>query len=315
MLFIKLSKLERKRFAIFVLCLICAMSTWFFMALNNKYLYSVNTRLIYKNEPYGKAFKALQPDTVQLKVEGTGWQLLFARLRINPPAIEVSLKPLNSRSFVLLSEQLNQINEQLETSHKVKSIYPDTLFFDFSKRFSKKVPVKLVSDLSFARQYGISNQIKLTPTYINISGSQEELEKIKDWETDTLKLKNVVSSVSSYLNFKKNIKSNVGVYPNRVGVYVPVDEFTEKTLTIPVSIINNQEYNDVKLYPKKVKVTFMVALSSYTQFDEDFIEAFVDLNEWKIMKHQKLNVKFSLFSEYCKLVKTEPDKLDFIVNK
>lgn len=42
-----------------------------------KYPYTVQTELLYKDEPQGKAFKALQPDTVDLKVEGTGWQLLL----------------------------------------------------------------------------------------------------------------------------------------------------------------------------------------------------------------------------------------------
>ena len=78
--FIKLTKIERKRVVVLVSCLLCACFAWLILALNNKYVYSVQTQLIYKDEPLKKAFKALQPDVVELQVEGTGWQLLFSRL-------------------------------------------------------------------------------------------------------------------------------------------------------------------------------------------------------------------------------------------
>ncbi len=179
--FIKLTKPERKRFGMMLICVILAIMAWLFMALNRKYPYTVKTELIYKEEPQGKAFKALQPDTVDLKVEGTGWQLLFSRLRIKPQSIKVSLRKLNTRNYVLFSEQLEQINGQLETSQKVISIKPDTLYFDFSKRTTKRVPVKLNSKLGFAPQYGVAGSVELTPAFVNISGPHEELQKISNW--------------------------------------------------------------------------------------------------------------------------------------
>ena len=131
---IKLTKVERKRFGLLITCLIAAICAWLFLALNNKYVYTAKTELIYKDEPQKKAFKALQPDAVDLQVEGTGWQLLFSRLRIKPQSITVSLAKLNNRNFILFTEQLSQINKQLETSQKIISVKPDTLYFDFSKR-------------------------------------------------------------------------------------------------------------------------------------------------------------------------------------
>jgi YbbR domain-containing protein len=313
--FIKLTKLERKRFAIFMLCLICAVGAWFFMALNKKYPYSVITEIVYKNEPQGKAYKALQPDTVTLKVEGTGWQLLFSRLRINPQSISVSLNDLGKSNFVKLSEQLFDINRQLESAQKVKSISPDTLYFDFSKRITKKVPLKLVSNLSFAKQYGISSQIILSPAYISVSGPQEELAKIKFWPTDTLKLKDLQNSVSTRIGIKKNTLGNVTAYPNTIGVKVPIDEFTEKTVAVPLTVYNNTDFYEVNLYPKQVKVTFMVALSSYEDINADFIVSSVNLNEWKIYGHDQLSPTIKRFPPYCKIVKIVPNKVDFIIEK
>ena len=59
----------------------------------------------------------------------------------------------------------------------------------------------------------------------------------------------------------------------------------------------------------------MVALSSYQQVNEDFVEAVVDLNEWRLQKHDQLTVKLTRFPDYCKLVKVSPEKIDFIIDK
>ncbi|MBC7615959.1 MAG: YbbR-like domain-containing protein [Pedobacter sp.] len=312
---VKLNKVERKRFIVLVACLLCAIGAWLFLALNQKYAYTAKTVLIYKDFPQKKAFKALQTDTVDLQVEGTGWQLLFARLRVNPQSITVSLEKLNTRNFILFSEQLPQINKQLETSQKIISVKPDTLYFDFSKRTNKRVPLKLRYDFSFVKQYGIASQIQLKPSYVNISGPQEELAKIKEWYTDTLKLKNLQHSAITRVAIKTNNMVNVSIYPTSVGIKVPVDEFTEKTIEVPLNLINNLDFYDVKLYPKKVKVTFMVALSRYEEIDEDFIVANVDVNEWKLLKHEQLTVKIVRFPEYCKLVNVNPTKINFIIEK
>lgn len=313
--FIKLTKPERKRFGMMLICVILAIMAWLFMALNRKYPYTVKTELIYKEEPQGKAFKALQPDTVDLKVEGTGWQLLFSRLRIKPQSIKVSLRKLNTRNYVLFSEQLEQINGQLETSQKVISIKPDTLYFDFSKRTTKRVPVKLNSKLGFAPQYGVAGSVELTPAFVNISGPHEELQKISNWYTDTLKVTGIDNPVETRINLKQSTTNNINIYPKAVGIKIPVDEFTEKVLDIPLTVINNNSFYTVKLYPKRVKITFLVALSSYKQIDEDFIQASVDLNEWRDSGHNNLRVKLIRFPAYCKLISIVPQKVDFIIEK
>ncbi|TKC03970.1 YbbR-like domain-containing protein [Pedobacter frigoris] len=313
--FIKLTKIERKRIIVLITCLLMAIGAWLFLALNNKYVYTAKTVLVYKNFPQKRAFHALQSDTVDLQVEGTGWQLLFARLRVKPQSISISLEKLNNRNFILFSEQLFNVNRQLETSQKIISVRPDTLYFDFSERTVKRVPVKLVSNFTFLNQFGISNDIEIVPEYVTLSGPEQELEKIKEWPTDTLALKNIQTSVGARVAMAQNKLKNVSIFPNSAEVKVPVDEFTEKTIELPLTIINNKEYYNVKLYPKKIKVTFQVSLSKYQQIDENFIDAVVDLSEWRNLNHNQLRVKIARFPDYCKLVKIAPAKIDFIIEK
>jgi YbbR domain-containing protein len=312
---IRLTKIERKRFLVLITCLLLAIGAWLFMALNKKYVYNSKTVLYYKNFPQKKAFHPLQSDTVDLQVEGTGWQLLFARLRVKPQSISINLEKLNTRNYILFAEQLANVNRQLETSQKIISVSPDTLYFDFTLRTVKRVPLKLVSNLSFVKQYGISGEVETIPEYITLSGPLDKLDKISEWPTDTLKLHNLQSNSVSRVSIAQNKMKNVSIFPNSAEVTIPVDEYTEKTMEIPVKVINNKEYYDVKLYPKKVRVTLLVALSRYQQINETYVDAVADLNEWKINDHQKLRVSLSRFPDFCKIVSIVPAKVDFIIEK
>lgn len=313
--FIKLTKIERKRFLVLILCLLIAIAAWLFMALNNKYVYTAKTVLKYENIPQKKAFHPLQSDTVDLQVEGTGWQLLFARLRIKPQSISISLEKLNNRNFILFSEQLYNVNRQLETSQKIISVKPDTLYFDFSEKTVKRVPVKLVSNITFRKQYGISDPIDILPDYVTISGPEQELQKINEWKTDTLKLSDIQSTTKTIVGMTQSKLKNVSIFPATVEVRIPVDEFTEKVLEVPLKIINNRDYFSIKLYPRKVRVTFLVPLSKFQEVNEESMEAVVDISEWRELKHDKLSVKILRFPDFCKLIDISPGKVDFIIEK
>jgi YbbR domain-containing protein len=313
--FIRLTKIERRRVLTLLACLFLAIAAWLFMALNNKYNYIAKTVIVFKNKPAKRAFYPLQTDTLDLEVEGTGWQLVFARLRISPPSISVNLSQLNARNFVVLSDQLYNINKQVGSAQKVISVKPDTLYFDFTKQIIKKVNIKLVSQLAFHKQYGLASEVILNPKSVTVAGPQEELSKIVAWPTDTLKINNLQNSTTARIGLQHSIHKNVSIYPSSTEVKLSVDEFTEKTVEVPLKILNNRNYNSIKLYPKKVKVTFLVALGSYAQVDANFITATIDVDEWKNLNHRQFAVKITEFPDYCKLISVSPSKIDFVVEK
>jgi YbbR domain-containing protein len=313
--FIKFSKVERRRISLFFVCLLFAVGAWMFFALSNRYVYQVQTLVRYVNFPDNKAFHSLQSDTIDLQVEGTGWQLLFSKLRINPQSVDVDLEKLKKQTFVNLSDQLNYINKQFESTQKVVNVRPDTLYFDFSSRAVKKIPIRLNYDIRFESHYGISDTIQISPSYVTVTGPGNELEKIDYWYTDTLKLKNVNSNFSSKISLQKALKANISIYPRIVDLRIMVDEYTEKVIEVPIVLLNNNEFRNVKLLPDKVKITFLTALSNYSKIDRGDFEVSVDLNNWKLKGYKQLPVLISKFPKFCELVKIEPQNIDFIIQK
>ena len=312
---IKFSQTERRRISMFFICLGVALAAWLFFALSNSYVYQARTLVRFVNFPQNKAFHSLQSDTVKLQIEGTGWQLLFSKLRISPASVDIDLKDLNKQTFINLSDQLGYINQQFSSTQKIVYVQPDTLYFDFSSRAIKKVPVELVGDLQFQKQYGISDSVTIRPAYVTITGPKEDISKIRGWKTDSLNVKNASGSISRRITFKRPSMANINIYPSYAEVSVPVDEFTEKTIEISIKVENNRSYRDINLLPEKVKITFMTALSNYSKIDRDYFEATVDLDSWTQRSYKQLPVILTRFPAFCKLVRIEPQAVDFIIPK
>jgi YbbR domain-containing protein len=311
---VSLNRIERRRVSVFLSCLLLAVFAWLFFALSNNYEYQVNSQINFINPPLHKAYHPLQDDTITLKVRGTGWQLLFSKFKLSNKIVNVSLKELTTKNFVTVSSQLPEINSQFESNQKVVSVFPDTLFFDFTSRITKRVPVKLLYKLSFQKAYGMSGPIKLDPATVIVTGAAEDLEKINSWKTDSLSMTEINSSINAKVSFQKGLKNNVDVYPKFVKVEIPVDEFTEKVLEIPIEVQNNPG-RDVKVVPEKAKITLLAALGNYSKIDRESLKVSVDLDKWVKNKYEQLPVQITKFPAFCKLIKTEPQTVDFLVKE
>jgi YbbR domain-containing protein len=315
MAIIKLSAIERRRLSAFITCLVFAIFAWLFTTLSNPYKFTIKQVLIFRNAPQKRAFHPLQSDTVNAIVQGTGWQMLFSKFNDDKKVVSVDLHTLDSKNYVVLSTQLKQINANKDVEHEIIAINPDTLFFDFSNRTIKKVPIELVTAIKYQKQFAQSDDIVLMPKYVTISGPAEVLNKITSWKTDSIKLNEANEDFNSRINLRGVREGNLNIVPKSVIVNIPIDEYTEKTIEVPVKLINNHNYYDVKVFPQKVKVTLTTSLNNYPDLNEDDFEAVADLELWRHNGYSVLPVKVTRLPSYSKVVKIEPQNVDFIIKK
>jgi YbbR domain-containing protein len=225
------------------------------------------------------------------------------------------LRQLSNKNFISFKSQLSSINKEFDSQQRVISVLPDTLYFDFSTQKTKRVPVKLMSDLHFKPQHGIYDSVQLQPEFVTLTGPEKELEKIDSWDTDTLVLHNVNRTLTTKISLKSPSKLNVAVYPSLITVKLPIGEFTEREIEVPLIIKNNLNFEEVKLLPESVKVKILIALKNYPLVDRKSFEASVDLNNWSEYGYNQLPVKISRFPKFSQLLRVEPQSADFIIQK
>lgn len=315
MAILNLTKVQRQKVRIFIVCICVSVFSWALFAMSNMYTYRIPAAIRYVNAPNNKAFHPLQSDTVDLQVEGSGWQVVFARLSFQSQEINVDISPLRTRDWVVFSSQMGFINRQFSSNQRIVSISPDTLHFDFSKQTVKKVPIKFASDLSFQKQYAIIDSVLLNPKYVTVTGPLEDLARIDAWETDTLRRKDINSDISGRLFLQQKKQANINVYPNIVEFKIPVGEVTEKVLEIPIRVENAEEFASVRLIPSKVKITVLVSLRNYMDILPSSFEAVVNLESWKNNQVESLPVILTQFPEFCEIVKISPQNVDFIIKE
>lgn len=304
---------QKRKLSIFFKCFLISLLGWLLFALSNKYTYTKKAPLVYINEPRAKALRALQSDTVVVRLETTGWQLFFSSILREEIPLQVDLSGLASRQWVLFSNQIGLVNRQFPNNQRVISVSPDTLFFDFTRQSEKRVPIKVVHAVQFANQYGIVGDISTKPEFVTLLGPQEEVSGIKAWETDTLKVDQAKGSVNRLIALKSPNSGNVKVYPHQVEVQIPIGEMTEKILEVPLTALHKSSFRSVRLLPGKVRVTVMVSLDDFPKIDTRDFEVTVDLNEWVDWKVSSLPVVVSKIPDYCKLVSVYPQNIDFFV--
>lgn len=309
---LKLSKTEQRRFSVFIACLFLSGIAWFFFSLSNYYEFVITAKLNYKNFPSNKAFSPLHADTVQAMVLGTGWQLLLSKITGKKEVLEVDLRELEKKNFIVLPHQLENLNRQKKPL-KIVSVNPDTLFFDFTEKTVKKVPVHLAYSLKLPKQYGLQGPIEIQPEYITVSGPAEVIKDVKSWTTDSLKISALNQNDYTFISLSGS-KTNVSIYPKAVEVKVPVGEFTETDLEIPIQVYNNKNL-EIKLLPEKVKVTYLVSLDKFKIIGKEDFKAGVDLNLWLLKGYTQLPVKLVKVPPYIKIVRFEPQVIDFIIKE
>src|SRR5690606_21790736 len=149
----RISKQKRRKIAIFIRCIGISFVAWLLFAVSSIHTHYIKAAITYVNIPEQRAFHPLQSDTVNVRLNMSGWKIFLSKLHPDTPEIQVDLSGLKTRNFIVFTNQLGFVNRQFPLESKVVAISPDTLFFDFSKQTQRKVPVKPVYDINFKKQY------------------------------------------------------------------------------------------------------------------------------------------------------------------
>jgi hypothetical protein len=126
----KKSKLNYK-VVTFATCLVLATALWFMNTLSQKYDEALTFTVNYENMPQDSA-KKLYPssNTVQLKVNISGFRIMAYKLGITEANIKVDVNQFRHNYYYALNTQkhVERIQEQVGEAIQIISITPDTLF-------------------------------------------------------------------------------------------------------------------------------------------------------------------------------------------
>lgn len=313
MALIKLNKNEKRKIGIFLGSLGLAMLLWVFYSLSNSYVYPALVHVKWTQVPQELKHNFTDPDTLEAQIEGSGWHLIFNQFGTETRELSISLNKLNGKNHLSFKPLLKKLSEQLPQGQQLVAIKPDSIFFNREELVSKRVPVILKYQISFEKFYGLSDSIRLEPAFVSIRGTAASLESIKYVSTTILKKDRLNHNFDGPVFLQNPENATYRIYPELVNVKIPVAAYTEKIMDLELLVKNKTPQQRLSLYPARVKLTISTAISNYSDIGPEDFEAYVDLNNWTEKQFKRLSVKIGRKPDFIKIVKIEPQTVDFII--
>jgi hypothetical protein len=264
--FAQYSPEDRKIIAI---CCAIAFFFWLLVKLSKDYVVNEVLELSYEL-PLGQAFSSEPPQQVSVELGGTGWSLLAARL----PARQLQLQlPVRDGGVFTLSpfEVENSLSELLGRRVAIRQLNLSTVRIPLEPRTQLRLPVRLQQELDFAPGFSLTSSVVLEPDSVSVEGPISKLADLRYILTDSLRTGPLRKSVTQTLALQYP-QPGLRLFPSEVTVRIPVEQITEKTLYIPVQIVNAPPADSIRIFPDKAYIKCLVGLSRYSSLStSDFV--------------------------------------------
>ena len=259
--------------AILIFCIIIAAVFWFVVKMSKIYTTERVVEIEY-DLPEGKAFSEMPPKEFEAEVEGTGWNLMYDFFISERPKVTFDLNTFPS-STIEREQMVKRINEKLFALLEVKDVSSlsqrnlgkDYIVLDYEERFEKKLPVFFDGFPSFQQGYDYLDSVILTPDSVLVSGPFSLVEGLTHWKTNLVEAANLKENFTQEVRLKAPEKGEIFLKPETVQVDIAVEEFTENSVFVPVTLKNQPD--SIRIFPAKVQVQFVVGLSKFNQITAD----------------------------------------------
>jgi hypothetical protein len=305
-----------ERASIFFFCLVLATFFWFLSSLSKQYTTTLTIPIEYTS--FNKNFILVEKpiEFIEIQVSGSGFELLGEQMSLNRNALDVNLqmaRRLGKNRFGIATSKLqNEVYKYLDKDIRFERITSDSIIFKTDQRVVRKLKVIPDLDISFESSYNLMGEVSVQPEYVEVSGPKGYLDSLEFLTTKKLKEEDVNDSLQLTYDFGSDKRFfNVNIVPEEVSLLVPVDKFTEKTFEVPITWSGKFS---IRTFPNKVKVIFLVPLSNYEQLTEREIIAKVDVDS-DLKEKKKLKVAIKGVPHFAKLLRIEPEKVEFIIKQ
>ena len=221
------------------------------------------------------SYVTIPPEKIMISLEGRGWDLMYDYFGDPNRTIKFSLANTPLQNITNAQLKGKMIENTKSGNIIVKELSTDYISIQLGKSSTNKVPVILDRAISFAPEHQLQGDITIEPDSVTLSGPISLIEAYDSWPTTLLSLQDLNSTVQRPLALQPVNKPQITLSDKMVQIEVPVEQFTEKSLFLPIVVKNGPD--SLKVFPPRVKTSFVVGLSRYDTINEKDFQLEVDL--------------------------------------
>ncbi len=291
-----------------LICIGISLLIWIFLKLSKEYETTRTIHLKYELSPMME-FTDTPPANLLATVRGNGIDIAKKYLTNSRPAIHIDLSKYPNQE-VLRNKLVFKVQEELNLT--IRDIDPNHLFFSIDSTSTKKVPVFLDITIDFQKDFFLKTPISLSVDSVILSGPQQELEKVDRVRTEAFNCPSVNADLTRAVRVATTGFKNIEVHPAEVSVNIMVEQFTEKTLAVPIKVVNAQD--SVQVLPSTINIKCSVGLSRYDELTPDAFSVEVDMGQaTKLGEQKSLPVYLKGSPEWIRSPQISPKVVEYLI--
>ena len=273
-----LLKLFRGDFPVFLLFLGITLFLWWSQTMNQNYETVMKVPVELTDVPDDVRVTAIPVKQITVSLSGKGAALRKSGRRGSRHVINVRSNDFNmaqGRASLSTTRLKDSITSLIPTSVSVRSISPDSLLYLYQLQRSVMIPVEFEGNVESQDQYFLE-RIDFNPDSI----------RAKVLLTDTMSHRAVVETGTIVLSSDTTIRtvpikgiSGVLFSADEVEMRVISQQYTEKSIEVPIIGVNFPDYLTLKSFPSKAVVTVWVKMSEYDRVTAADFQVVVDYND------------------------------------
>jgi hypothetical protein len=324
--FLRLKEPARKKKAtIFLVCFVCSALFWTLLKLSKENQATLSMTVAVTDIPDEYLLYEKSHSQLQYTVQTTGARL-FASIFF--PSRDILHVPLSSMSrlerdgellyFLTHTQASARLGRVMESGSSVMRVWPDTLFVSLSEKFSGMLPVSPRAEVTYDRRYGAYGPIQLVPDSVWVEGPRVLLDTLTHVETEPVTLRNLAQTTTvEAAIISPNPHPSISILPDRTSLTFPVEEFTEASLEVPLTISCPDSLNDktdgrLRVFPTRVQLTFLVALKDYGRVNASLFSAVVTCPTAS-QEGTQLEVMVDRYPDFVRMESVHPSSVDYLI--
>lgn len=247
---------KREKVMVLGVAYVLAVGLWFMVNMDREFTITTNLPVVLGELSEGKALRQPIPTSVQVTLNGPGWDLMSAYGNLPNLVLDVrqeEVDVLASARDLLTGGGVNVLRVQ-----------PFMLTIRIDERITKRVPIEPRLQIDFRNRYDLVGPIRLFPDSVDISGAKSVLDTIRSWPTRRDDISGVRDAMDLTLALVEPSYIMQVSHPS-VRIEADVAEYTEGEVRIPIRTRGQPRNRDVVYSPTFVTVKYDVPIDEYTR--------------------------------------------------
>lgn len=302
--------LEKDR-TILLICIGLAFFFWLLVKLSKDYKSEVVAVATYAL-PDDLTFTKIPPEKIRVSVIGSGWNLVYQHFISGAPKLAFDLS--DRQIFDINRTELEQeLSQHISQDLTILSLSHDELELNLETKVVRKVPLDFSPKVSFATGFYLLDSIRLYPDSVTVAGPASLVDSVTHWHTESFEVKNLKSSLTTDLALIPSRKAEIKIDPPTVELQIPVEQLTEKSFFVPVTV-QNAPFDSLQIFPNKIRINTIMGLSHYNKVKPSEFEIVADLrNITQNTEENSIPITLTKQSELSRSVHFSPKSVEFVI--